>query len=229
MNARRLDTILNAARCWPTLSNARVGGTLLRLALAFIRIVDEISRRVGIFAVYLVLFSSLLSAFNAVFRYSTNAMLWFERTYGGGVFAALLNFYSKNSNAFLEGQWYMFAGMVMLGGAWTLKVNEHVRVDLVYGAISERARTWIDLLGGLFFLLPLCILMISFTWPWFWQSYLINEGSNQAGGLPRWPAKLMVPLGFALLGLQAIAEIIKCILALTTTYVREFAYEKPVQ
>jgi TRAP-type mannitol/chloroaromatic compound transport system permease small subunit len=201
----------------------------LALALGFTRVIDELSRRVGIVAIYLVLFSAMVSAFNAIFRYSIQAMLWLERTLGGGFFAAVLQLYRQNSNTLSESVWYMFAGMVMLGGAWTLKVNDHVRVDLIYGAISERTRTWIDLLGGLFFLLPLCILMIYFTWPWFYDSLVTGEGSNQAGGLPRWPAKLMVPLGFALLGLQGIAEIIKCILALTTDYVREFAYEKPLQ
>lgn len=201
----------------------------MAMALAFTRIVDEISRRASIVAIYLVLFAALVSAFNATFRYSIQAMLTLERTFGGGFFSALLQLYRQNSNTLSESTWYMFAGMVMLGSAWTLKVNEHVRVDLVYGAISERARTWIDLLGGLFFLLPLCVLMIYFTWPWFVDSFVTREGSNQAGGLVRWPAKLMIPLGFALLGLQGIAEIVKCILALTTNYVREFAYEKPLQ
>ena len=96
------------------------------------------------------------------------------------------------------------------------------------GSASGR-RTWIDLLGGIFFLLPMCALMIYFTWPWFWQSWITHEGSNQAGGLVRWPVKLLVPVGFALVGLQGISEIIKCVLALTTNYVREFAYEKPLQ
>ncbi len=88
-----------------------------------------------------------------------------------------------NSNTLSEAQWYMFAGMVMLGGAWTLKLNEHVRVDLIYGSVRERTRTWIDLLGLIFFLLPMCVLMIWFTWPWFYQSWLTNEGSLNAGGL----------------------------------------------
>lgn len=201
----------------------------MSLALAFTRIVDEISRRVGIIAIYLVLFAALVSAFNAVFRYSIGTMLWIENNVGGGIFGAFLDLYRNNSNTLSEAQWYMFAGMVMLGGAWTLKINGHVRVDLIYGAVSERTRTWIDLLGGLFFLLPLCILMVYVTLPWFWTSLVTGEGSLNAGGLPRWPAKLMVPLGFVLLGLQGIAEIVKCVLALTTNYVREFAYEKPLQ
>lgn len=201
----------------------------MSLALRITGIIDEISRRVGLIAVWLVLFSALLSAFNAVFRYSVGAMIWMERTYGGGVFGGMVALYTQYSNVLSESVWYMFGGMVMLGGAWTLKMNEHVRVDLVYGAISERARTWIDLLGGLFFLLPLCIILIYFTWPWFMQAWVQNITSNAAGGLPRWPVRLMLPVGFAVLMLQGIAEIIKCILALTTNYHREFAYEKPVQ
>lgn len=202
----------------------------MALALRITGFIDELSRRVGIIAIWLVLFSSLIAAFNAVFRYSTDSILWLERNVGGvGIFEFMLDLYRNNSNTLSESQWYMFAGMVMLGGAWTLKVNEHVRVDLVYGSVSERTRTWIDLLGGIFFLLPMCVLMIYFTWPWFVDSWVTNEGSNNAGGLPRWPAKLMIPLGFALVGLQGFAEIIKCVLVFTHGYVREFAYEKPLQ
>lgn len=202
----------------------------MSLALRITGAIDELSRRVSFIAIYLVLFASLTAAFNAIFRYSTDSLLWLERNYGaGGLFRGVLDLYRNNSNTLSEAQWYMFAGMVMLGAAWTLKVNEHVRVDLVYGWVSERTRTWIDLLGGIFFLLPMCILMIYVTWPWFWDSWITSEGSNNAGGLPRWPAKLMIPLGFGLVGLQGVSEIIKCVLALTSDYVREFAYEKPLQ
>lgn len=201
----------------------------MALALRFTRIIDELSRRVGLAAIWLVLFSALVSAFNAIFRYSISGMIGLERSYGGGVFGGLVSFYTQYSNVLSESVWYMFGGMVMLGGAWTLKLNEHVRVDLLYGAISERARTWIDLLGGLFFLMPLCILLIYFTWPWFMQAWTQNIMSNASGGLPRWPVRLMLPVGFFVLMLQGIAEIIKCIAALTTNYTREFAYEKPLQ
>lgn len=201
----------------------------MALALRFTRIIDELSRRVGLVAIWLVLFSALVSAFNAIFRYSISGMIWLERSYGGGVFGGMVSFYTQYSNVLSESVWYMFGGTVMLGGAWTLKLNEHVRVDLFYGAISEKARTWIDLLGGLLFLLPLCILLIWFTWPWFMQAWTQNIMSNAAGGLPRWPVRLMLPLGFSVLLLQGVAEIIKCIAALTTDYVREFAYEKPLQ
>ena len=201
----------------------------MSFALRVTRVIDEISRRVGLVAVWLVLFSALTSAFNALFRYSVVAMLSLERSIGGGFFGGMVYIYTHYSNVLSESVWYMFGGMVMLGGAWTLKMNEHVRVDLIYGAVSERTRTWIDLLGGLFFLMPLCILLIYFTWPWFMQAWTQNIYSNAAGGLPRWPVRLMLPLGFGVLMLQGIAEIIKCILALTTNYVREFAYEKPAQ
>ncbi|MBB3147442.1 TRAP-type mannitol/chloroaromatic compound transport system permease small subunit [Phyllobacterium trifolii] len=192
--------------------------------------IDEFNRRIAIVAIYFVLFASLVCAFNAFLRYSIGTMIWLDHNVGvGGLFRGILAVYGRNSNSLSELQWYLFAGMVMLGGAWTLKLNEHVRVDLVYGSVSERTRTWIDLLGGLFFLLPICCLMIYFTWPWFVLSWVTNEGSSNSGGLPLWPVKLSLPVGFALVGLQGISELIKCYLALTTDYVREFAYEKPVQ
>ncbi len=192
--------------------------------------IDALSRRVGCIAIYLVLFSSLVSAFNALARYSTGAFYWLDAQLGTAVFGRLVNFYGANSNALLEAQWYMFAGIVMLGGPWTLKLNEHVRVDLVYGGmVGERTRTWIDLAGGIVFLLPMCLLMLYFTLPWFWQSYVTGEQSVNAGGLVRWPVKIMVPFGFALMALQSVSEIVKCVLALRTSYVREFAYEKPLQ
>ncbi|APG84788.1 tripartite ATP-independent periplasmictransporter, DctQ component [Sinorhizobium americanum CCGM7] len=212
-----------------TVREGREGNTL-QLALRLIAVIDGLSRRIGIIAIYLVLFCSLVSAFNAIFRYSTDSLLWLERNYGGlHIFGGMLDLYRNNSNTLSEMQWYMFAAIVLLGGPWALKMNEHVRVDLFYGWVSERTRTWIDLLGGIFFLLPMCLLMIYFTWPWFVQSWVTNEGSLNAGGLPRWPVKLLIPVGFGLVALQGVAEVIKCILALTTNYVREFAYEKPLQ
>ena len=198
-------------------------------ALRVIAVIDELNRLIGLVAIWLVLFCALISAANAIIRYSSSGLLWLEARTGWGLFGALYTFYANNSNAFSDTSWYMFAAIVMLGGAWTLKVNAHVRVDLLYGAVSERTRTWIDLLGGLFFLIPLCVLLIYFTWSWAWTSLITQEASANAGGLPQWPAKLLLPVGFAILLLQAIAEIAKCILALTTNYVREFAYEKPVQ
>jgi TRAP-type mannitol/chloroaromatic compound transport system permease small subunit len=178
-------------------------GALLKLS----RAIDWINAQFGVVANWLVLLACLISAGNAASRYAL----------------------SESSNAWLEIQWYMFAGMVLLGAPYTLKVNEHVRVDLLYGMASERTRIWIDILGGVFFLLPICVILIYFTWPWFVDSWRINEMSQNAGGLVRWPVKLILPVGFALMTLQGISEIIKRIAALEHVIDIEFKYEKPLQ
>lgn len=208
----------------------RQGGETLAGLLTISRAIDAFNQKFGIVANYLVLFAALLSAANAGFRYGINALIQLSRDYHflSGI-QTLVHWYGNNSNAFLEMQWYMFAAMVMFGAAWTLKVNEHVRVDLFYGWVSDRARVWIDLLGAIFFLLPMCIVYAYFTWPWFVESWNAGEVSTNAGGLVRWPVKLILPLGFILVGLQGISEIIKCIAALTIGYRREHAYEKPLQ
>lgn len=198
--------------------------------LAISGAIDRLNRAVSRIAVWLVLLAALVSAFNAAFRYSIGTIV--ALTDEGRAYPwlqALLRWYSANSNGFLEAQWYMFAALVMLGAAYTLKMNEHVRVDLLFGWFSERTRTWIDLLGSAFCLLPMCVVMIYFTWPWFLESWRTGEMSSNAGGLPRWPVKLVLPVGFFLVLLQGISEIIKCVAALTTEYVREHAYEKPLQ
>jgi len=123
----------------------------------------------------------------------------------------------------------MFAGMVLLGAPYTLLKNEHVRVDLLYGLVSERTRIWIDIIGGLLFLLPICVILTYFTWPWFVESWVGNEASSNAGGLIRWPVKLLLPVGFALMALQGISEIIKRVAALEHVIDIEFKYEKPLQ
>jgi len=171
------------------------------------RVIDAINDRFGIIATWLVLISCLVSAGNAVSRH----------------------FLGLSSNAWLEIQWYMFAAMVLLGGPYTLKVNEHVRVDLLYSSVSERARIWIDILGGLLFLLPICLILVYFTWPFFVDSWRIDETSQNAGGLIRWPVKLLLPVGFALMALQGISEVIKRIAALSDSYRLQYHYEKPPQ
>ena len=123
----------------------------------------------------------------------------------------------------------MFAGMVLLGGPYTLCRNEHVRVDLVYGMVSERTRIWIDIIGGVLFLLPICVILIYFTWPWFVDSWRINEASSNAGGLIRWPVKLILPVGFFLMAWQGVSEIIKRVAALEHVIEADFKYEKPLQ
>jgi len=207
------------------------GERRLGFFLAISRAIDAVNFRFGIVANYLVLFAALLSAANAAFRYGINGLIQLSRDYHflAGI-QSLVNWYGANSNAFLEGQWYLFAAMVMFGAAWTLKVNEHVRVDLFYGWVSDSTRVWIDLLGGILFLMPMCLVLLYFTWPWFTDAWNSGEVSTNAGGLVRWPVKLVLPIGFGLVALQGVSEIIKCIAAFTVPgYKREHAYEKPLQ
>jgi TRAP-type mannitol/chloroaromatic compound transport system permease small subunit len=170
-------------------------------------IIDWINEQFGIVANWLVLLACVISAGNAASRY----------------------LFSMSSNAWLEVQWYMFAGMVLLGAPYTLKLNEHVRVDLVFGMVSERTRMIIDIVGILLFLMPICIILIYFTWPWFADAWRTGEGSPNAGGLLRWPVKLLLPLGFFLMTLQGLSELIKRIAVLQNEVDLRFDYEKPLQ
>jgi len=132
--------------------------------------------------------------------------------------------FDLSSNAWLEVQWYLFAVMVMLGTSYTFRLNEHVRVDIVYMQLSERGKEWLDLIGTAVFLVPSVLIIAWFSWPFFMQSWSIQEMSTNAGGLLRWPVKIMLPLGLVLLALQGISEIIKRVAALQG-YVRfEFHY-----
>jgi TRAP-type mannitol/chloroaromatic compound transport system permease small subunit len=171
------------------------------------RVIDAVNDRFGTVATYLVLFACLISAGNAASRH----------------------FLNLSSNAWLEVQWYMFAAIVLLGAPYTLKINGHVRVDVFYGALSERTRAWIDLVGAILFLLPICTILVYFTWPWFVESWRINEASSNAGGLVRWPVKLLLPVGFTLMALQGVSEIIKRIAALQGKDRLQYDYETPQQ
>jgi TRAP-type mannitol/chloroaromatic compound transport system permease small subunit len=117
--------------------------------------------------------------------------------------------FNYSSNAWLEIQWYLYAGMFMLAAAYTLKRDEHVRIDVIVGRFSKRTQVWIDLIGFLVFLLPVCLLILWYGVPFAMVSIQSQEMSSNAGGLIVWPAKLLVPAGFALLVLQGISEIIK--------------------
>ncbi|MGC8967201.1 MAG: TRAP transporter small permease subunit [Thermus sp.] len=165
----------------------------MRSLLALSRAIDALNEGVGRFNVWLVLIVTLLSAGNALMRYA----------------------FHYSSNAYLEAQWYLFALIFLWGAGWTLKHNGHVRVDVIYSKLPKRAQLWIDLLGTLFFLLPMVGLVLWLSWPIVLESLKIREMSPDAGGLPRWPIKLAVPVGLALLGLQGISELIKRIAALT--------------
>jgi TRAP-type mannitol/chloroaromatic compound transport system permease small subunit len=179
----------------------------MSVLLRFSRAVDWVNAQFAVVANWLVLLACLISAGNAASRY----------------------LFSESSNGWLEIQWYMFAGMVLLGAPYTLKMNEHVRVDLLYGMVSERTRIWIDIIGGFLFLLPICLILTYFTWPWFLESFYGNEGSFNAGGLLRWPVKLLLPVGFALMALQGLSEIIKRVAAIEHLTDEKFKYEKPLQ
>lgn len=155
--------------------------------LALSRAIDAISTAFGRVAEVMVFLACAISAGNATMRYG----------------------FSISSNAWLEVQWYLFAGTVLLGAAYTLRRNGHVRVDLVYGSVGERTRLWIDTLGLIFFLLPGMILLAWMTWPFFHEAWIRDEVSPNAGGLIRWPVKLALPVGFTLVALQGISELIK--------------------
>ena len=114
-----------------------------------------------------------------------------------------------SSNGWLELQWYLFSAVFLLGAGYTLLHNEHVRIDVVFGHLRPRTRAWIDLLGGIFFLLPMSVVIMVLSWPLVVESYTRHEISADAGGLLRWPVKLLIPAGFLLLSLQGISEIIK--------------------
>jgi TRAP-type mannitol/chloroaromatic compound transport system permease small subunit len=199
--------------------------------LALSRAIDRISQWLGVVANWLVLLAALVCALDAILRYSVSGLLYLAGNMGsaGGAVQWLFDLYRNNSNTLRDLQLVMFAGMVMLGASWTLKLNEHVRVDLLYTSVSDKARIWIDLTGTVLFLMPFCLLMIWLSWPWFMESWTSNELSQNAGGMPRWPAKLFIPLGFAFILLQGVSEFIKCMAALTHGIRREHAYEKPVQ
>lgn len=207
-----------------------------RPLMALTKPIDTLGGTLGVIANWLVLLSVLLSAGNAMVRYSLTPIREVLADPSLSLFHPLLRWlmpaiewYGHNANAFLEGQWYMFTGMVLLGAAYTLRVNEHVRVDLLYGIYSDKGRHWVDFLGGIVFLMPMCLILIYFTWPWFLQAYALGERSTNAGGLLRWPVYLLLPVGFGLVALQGFSEIIKRAAAIRGFHHHEYAYEKPLQ
>ena len=169
--------------------------------------VDHLSRWFGYIASACVLIACLVSAGNAGLRYT----------------------FSLGSNAWLEMQWYLFAYLVMLGAAHVLKVNEHVRVDLIYGSLSTRGRIWVDLFGLSVFLLPAMIYLMILCWPPALDAIRTGEISPNAGGLLRWPARLALPIGFALMTLQGLSELIKRIAMLKGHLTADLHYERPLQ
>ncbi|MDQ0456242.1 TRAP transporter small permease subunit [Rhizobium paknamense] len=171
------------------------------------RAIDALGVFIGRIAEYLVMLCCLISAGNAIIRYLFN----------------------QSSNGWLEIQWYLFAYVVLMGAAMTLKNNGHVRVDLLYGGVSERMRLWIDLIGLLLFLLPVTAYLAWLCWPFFLLSYQQAEVSANAGGLIRWPVKLILVSGFCLMFLQGLSEVIKRLAAISGRISLDTAYEKPLQ
>lgn len=159
----------------------------MQFLLSISRMIDRMSSWVGKIIMWLILAVTLISATNAIMRKA----------------------FDLSSNAWLELQWYLFAYVFLIGAGYVFLKNAHVRIDFVSARLSPRARNWIDIVGIVLFLLPFCVLVISLGWPLFANAYRTGELSLNAGGLIRWPAYLTIPLGFALLLLQGISELIK--------------------
>ncbi|WP_395059039.1 TRAP transporter small permease subunit [Polaromonas sp.] len=155
--------------------------------LSLSRLIDNISTVIGKFTMWLILATTLISAGNAIVRKA----------------------FDMSSNSLLEIQWYLFAAVFMLGAGYGFLCNSHVRIDFVSARLSDRTRNWVDVFGIVFVLIPFCILLISLSWPFFVNAYNNGEMSQNAGGLIRWPVYLLVPVGFMLLVLQGLSELIK--------------------
>lgn len=161
--------------------------------LALSAFIDAVNERVGRTVYWLILIMVIVSSGNAMIRYV----------------------FSTSSNAWLEVQWYLFATVFLLCAGYTLLRNEHIRIDVVCGRLPRKAQIWIDILGTLFFLFPMAALILDLSIPMFLNSFHSGEMSSDAGGLIRWPVKLMIPLGFMLLLAQGLSEMIKKIAILT--------------
>lgn len=176
---------------------------LLKFALGM----DWLSERFGRVASWAVLLSAGICALNAFIRYGLD---W-------------------SSNGMLEIQWYMFAWVVMVGSPYVLKVNEHVRVDLIYGKLKGNAPVYVDIFGLIVFLLPIMGYLTWLSFPYFLNTLVSGEMSQNAGGLIRWPATLALPVGFGMVWLQGVAELIKRVAYLQGAYTMDTHYEKPLQ
>jgi TRAP-type mannitol/chloroaromatic compound transport system permease small subunit len=155
--------------------------------LSLSKLIDAVNERIGLSISWALLAAVLICAGNALVRYSLNI----------------------SSNAWLEIQWYLFGAIFLLASSYTLKRNEHVRIDVVVGRFTKRTQVWIDIFGFLLFLLPATLLILYFAVPFAMESIRSQEMSSNAGGLIVWPAKLLIPVGFLMLSLQGISELIK--------------------
>ena len=160
---------------------------MMKLSLGLSRAIDATNDRVGKLTYWLILVAVLISTANALARYSLDL----------------------SSNAWLEIQWYLFSAVFLFCAGYTLLHNQHVRIDIISSRFSKRVQAWIDIFGTVFFLLPMAMLILWLSWPVFVDAFRSNEVSSNAGGLAVWPARLMLPLGFLLLVLQGVSELIK--------------------
>jgi len=166
---------------------ARLKGWNVNTLLKVSRVIDAVNLRIGKVLSWLILAAVLVSAINAVIR----------------------KLFDMSSNAWLELQWVLFGAVFLLCASWTLMANEHIRIDIVNNMLPTRVRNTIDVLGHTFFLLPLTNIMVITSVPFFLRSFALNEQSMNAGGLPQWPAKSLILIGFFLLLLQGLSELIK--------------------
>jgi len=155
--------------------------------LALSRLIDQITTWVGKLSMWLILATTLISAGNAIVR----------------------KIFNVSSNGLLEIQWYLFAAVFLMGAGYGFLKNSHVRIDFVAGKLSARTRNWIDVVGIIAVLFPFCALSITLSWPLFTNALITGEMSQNPGGLIRWPAYGLIPLGFTLLALQGVSELIK--------------------
>ena len=159
----------------------------MRALLKLSEIIDAINVRIGRWVAWAIFIAVIVSAANATVR----------------------KIFDTSSNSWLELQWVLFSAVFLLCAPWTLKDNEHIRIDIINNLLPQRVRNWIDVIGHTFFLLPLCIVMVVTGIPFFLRSWEVNEQSGNAGGLPQWPTKALVMIGFAILLAQGISELIK--------------------
>lgn len=159
----------------------------MNVLLSLSRLIDAMNEKIGKGAMWLILAAVLISCANAIVRKAFN---W-------------------SSNGLLEIQWYLFSAVFLFGAAYTLRHNEHVRIDVIVGHLSKRTQAWIELFGTTFFLMPMCLMMLWMAAPWAMHSIQSGEESVNAGGLILWPVKLMLPIGFLFLTLQGVSELIK--------------------
>ena len=173
--------------------------------LSLSRLIDGMSNLIGRAMMWFLLATTLISASNAIIR----------------------KVFNISSNAFLEIQWYLFAAVFMLGSGYAFMKNAHVRIDFISSKFSARGRNIVDVLGIIIFVFPLCYLMIKLSWPVFYNAWVSGEMSSNAGGLVRWPVYGVIPLGFVILAMQAVSELIKRVAFLTGNGPDVLAHDGP--